>query len=148
MGAELFACLEQLQDKLSVVPAIMAMQAGQSSEFEGVIDLVKMKFILKDPTDKTHVKNDLVEIPAKYKEQAEEYHHKLLDVGLSPRQAVLLIYAITLGLGALAFVSSGRAQTYSFVGLLAVFGISLLALPPRSATAADLHPHPSPDNAD
>jgi elongation factor G len=80
MGADFFGCIEQMKDKLSVVPAILALPAGQSSEFEGVIDLVKMKFILKDPTDKTHVKNDLVEIPAKYKEQAEEYHHKLLDV--------------------------------------------------------------------
>ncbi|HBI45502.1 MAG TPA: elongation factor G, partial [Planctomycetales bacterium] len=80
MGADFFACIAQMKDKLSVVPAILALPAGQSSEFEGVIDLVKMKFILKDPTDKTHVKNDLVEIPAKYKKLAEEYHHKLLDV--------------------------------------------------------------------
>src|SRR5665213_2270440 len=80
MGADFFACIEQMKDKLSVVPAILALPAGQSSEFEGVIDLVKMKFILKDPTDKTHVKNDLVDIPEKYKEQAEEYHHRLLDV--------------------------------------------------------------------
>ncbi|MHB8630753.1 MAG: glycosyltransferase family 4 protein [Candidatus Limnocylindria bacterium] len=68
------------------------------------------------------------------------FHHRLLDVGLSHRQAVLLIYAITLGLGALAFVSSGRAQTYSFVGLLAVFGIVVLALSQRSAKAEELDP--------
>jgi elongation factor G len=80
MGADFFACIEQMKDKLGVVPAILALPAGQSSEFEGIIDLVKMKFILKDPKDKTHVKNDLVDIPEKYKEQAEEYHHKLLDV--------------------------------------------------------------------
>jgi len=69
------------------------------------------------------------------------FHHKLLDVGLSHRQAVLLIYAITLGLGALAFVSSGRAQVYSFVGLLAVFGIAVLALSQRSAKAEELDPN-------
>ena len=68
------------------------------------------------------------------------FHHKLLDVGLSHRQAVLLIYAISLGLGALAFVSSGRTQIYSFVGFLVVFGIAVLALSQRSAKASELDP--------
>jgi UDP-GlcNAc:undecaprenyl-phosphate/decaprenyl-phosphate GlcNAc-1-phosphate transferase len=68
------------------------------------------------------------------------FHHRLLDVGLSHRQAVLLIYAITLGLGALAFVSSGRAQIYSFVGLAALFGVAVLALSQRSQKAEELDP--------
>ena len=37
-----------------------------------------MKAML-DKDDKTHVKYDLVEIPAQYKAQAEEYHHHLLE---------------------------------------------------------------------
>jgi len=76
------------------------------------------------------------------------FHHKLLDVGLSHRQAVLLIYAITLGLGALAFVSSGRAQIYSFVGFLAVFGIAVLALSQRSTKAEELDPNLYPEKAE
>ena len=68
------------------------------------------------------------------------FHHKLLDVGLSHRQAVLLIYAITLGLGALAFVSSGRAQIYSFAGLLVLFGVAVLALSQRTTKAEELDP--------
>src|SRR5262249_2664791 len=73
------ACIEQMKEKLSMIPAICALPAGESSAFEGVIDLVKMKFILKDKDDKTHVKYDLVDIPAAYKAQAEEYHHQLLE---------------------------------------------------------------------
>ena len=76
------------------------------------------------------------------------FHHKLLDVGLSHRQAVLLIYAITLGLGALAFVSSGRAQLYSFVGFLVVFGIAVLALSQRSTKAEELDPNLYPEKAE
>ncbi len=68
------------------------------------------------------------------------FHHRLLDVGLTHRQAVLLIYAITLGLGALAFVSSGRAQTYSFVGLTILLGVAVLALAQRSQKAGELDP--------
>ena len=35
-------------------------------------------------------------------------HHRLLDVGLSHRQTVLLIYGICIGLGALSLLLSGR----------------------------------------
>ncbi|HEV2250490.1 MAG TPA: MraY family glycosyltransferase [Candidatus Limnocylindria bacterium] len=76
------------------------------------------------------------------------FHHKLLDVGLSHRQAVLLIYAITLGLGALAFLSSGRAQTYAFVGVLVLFGVVVLALSQRSAKAEELDPSLYPEKAE
>jgi elongation factor G len=79
MGADFFACIEQMKEKLAVIPAICALPAGEASAFEGVIDLVKMKFILKDKDDKTNVKYDLVDIPAQYKAQAEEYHQHLLE---------------------------------------------------------------------
>src|SRR5512142_1390006 len=44
MGADFFACIEQMKEKLGIIPAICALPAGQSSAFTGVIDLVKMKF--------------------------------------------------------------------------------------------------------
>src|SRR5476651_1410583 len=52
MCADFFDCIEQMKKKLSVIPAILALPAGQSSLFEGVIDLIKMKFLLRDKTDK------------------------------------------------------------------------------------------------
>jgi elongation factor G len=76
MGSDFFACLEQMKEKLGVNAAICALPAGQSSAFEGVIDLIRMKFVLQD-TKEEELK--LVDIPEKYKEEAEEYHHKLLD---------------------------------------------------------------------
>jgi elongation factor G len=78
-GADFFGCIQQMKDKLSIIPAICSLPAGESGQFKGVIDLVRMKFILKDPTDKTNVKYDLVEIPEEYKELAEEYHGQLLE---------------------------------------------------------------------
>src|SRR3954451_2033974 len=71
MGADFFGCIAQMKEKLGVLPAICALPAGESSAFTGVIDLVRMKFILKDPNDKTHVKYDLVEIPQAYRAQAQ-----------------------------------------------------------------------------
>jgi elongation factor G len=78
-GADFFACIEQMKAKLGMLPAICALPAGQSNEFEGVIDLVRMKFILKDKSDKTNVKYDLVEIPSPYQELAQEYREHLLE---------------------------------------------------------------------
>src|SRR5205807_863596 len=78
MGADFFGCLEQMKEKLHVVPAICAVPVGLSGEFQGVIDLVEMKFIKRDPTDRTNVKYSLVDIPASHREQAEEYHRQLL----------------------------------------------------------------------
>ncbi len=78
-GADFFGCIEQMKQKLGVFPAICTLPAGQASAFEGVIDLVQMKFVLKDNDDKTNVKYDLVEVPAAYRAQAEEYHQHLLE---------------------------------------------------------------------
>jgi elongation factor G len=79
MGADFFDCINQMKKKLGVVPAICTIPAGQSGEFKGIIDLIRMKFVLKDPNDKTHVKYTLVDIPAQYKELADQYRHELLE---------------------------------------------------------------------
>ena len=67
-------------------------------------------------------------------------HHRLLDVGLTHAQAVLLIYALTLGFGALAFLTSGRTQAISFVGIVVLFGVALVALAQRAPKAEELDP--------
>jgi UDP-GlcNAc:undecaprenyl-phosphate GlcNAc-1-phosphate transferase len=55
-------------------------------------------------------------------------HHRLLDVGLSHRQTVLLIYAICIGLGGLSLLLSGAGQVYAFLGVFVLIGLALLAL--------------------
>ncbi len=78
-GSDFFGCINQMRKKLGVIPAICTIPAGESSEFQGVIDLIKMKFVLRDPTDKTNVRYSLVDIPAQYRALAEEYRHHLLE---------------------------------------------------------------------
>ena len=55
-------------------------------------------------------------------------HHRLLDMGLSHSQTVLVIYAICVGLALLSFVLSGTGQVYAFLGLAVVFGLALFLL--------------------
>ena len=53
-------------------------------------------------------------------------HHRLLDLGLSHRQTVVLIYAICVGLGVLSLVLSGVSQVYAFIGVFIGIGLLLL----------------------
>ena len=55
-------------------------------------------------------------------------HHRLLDVGLSHRQTVLLIYGICIALGALSLLLSGAGQVVAFLGVFVLIGIALLVL--------------------
>jgi UDP-GlcNAc:undecaprenyl-phosphate/decaprenyl-phosphate GlcNAc-1-phosphate transferase len=55
-------------------------------------------------------------------------HHRLLDLGLSHRQTVLVIYAICIALAVLSFLLSGTGQVYAFLGLAVVFGLTLFLL--------------------
>ncbi|MFL5713339.1 MAG: glycosyltransferase family 4 protein [Chloroflexota bacterium] len=55
-------------------------------------------------------------------------HHRLLDVGLSHRQTVVLIYAICIVLAALAFFLTGTTQLYAFMGLFVAIGFVLFIL--------------------
>ncbi|HEX8939969.1 MAG TPA: MraY family glycosyltransferase [Candidatus Limnocylindrales bacterium] len=65
-------------------------------------------------------------------------HHRLLDLGLSHTQTVLLIYAICAGLAVLSFVLSGRTQVYAFLGIVVVSGLLLLLITRRAARPDDL----------
>ena len=63
-------------------------------------------------------------------------HHRLLDLGLSHRQTVLLIYGICAALGVLSFVLSGANQVYAFLGVLLGTGALLFAFT-RGGSAAE-----------
>jgi UDP-GlcNAc:undecaprenyl-phosphate GlcNAc-1-phosphate transferase len=65
-------------------------------------------------------------------------HHRLLDLGLGHTQTVLLIYAISVGLGLLSFFLSGAGQLYAFLGVVVASGILLFLLTGREGVAEDL----------
>jgi UDP-GlcNAc:undecaprenyl-phosphate/decaprenyl-phosphate GlcNAc-1-phosphate transferase len=52
-------------------------------------------------------------------------HHRLLDLGISHRGAVLTIYALSVTLAMLSLVLSGSGQLYAFLGLVAAAGVLL-----------------------
>ncbi|HXG39903.1 MAG TPA: MraY family glycosyltransferase [Candidatus Limnocylindrales bacterium] len=65
-------------------------------------------------------------------------HHRLLDLGLTHTQAVVLIYAICGCLAVLSLVLSGTGPLYAFLGLAVVGGLVLFVLTRRSLVAEEL----------
>ena len=59
-------------------------------------------------------------------------HHRLLDLGLSHRETVLVIYGICVVLGLVALVLSEDSQLYAFLGVFVVSGLVLFG-PTRGA---------------
>jgi UDP-GlcNAc:undecaprenyl-phosphate GlcNAc-1-phosphate transferase len=62
-------------------------------------------------------------------------HHRLLDLGLSHRSTVLLIYAICATLGVVSLLASAEAVLYTFLGAVVAFGLVAFAVArePREA---------------
>jgi UDP-GlcNAc:undecaprenyl-phosphate GlcNAc-1-phosphate transferase len=65
-------------------------------------------------------------------------HHRMLDLGLSHRQTVLLIYSITVLLAVLALLLSGSTQLYAFIGVFLAFGLALFVPTRGTLRAAEL----------
>jgi hypothetical protein len=55
---------------------------------------------------------------------------------------------VTIVLGVLAFVTSGRTQIISFVGLVVLFGVAVVALAQRAPKAKELDPQLYAEEAD
>jgi UDP-GlcNAc:undecaprenyl-phosphate GlcNAc-1-phosphate transferase len=64
-------------------------------------------------------------------------HHRLLDLGLSHRGAVLVIYAICGVLALLCFLLSGTGQLYAFLGAVVAGGLVLYLMTLRSREALE-----------
>jgi elongation factor G len=77
-GANFFAAVQSMRDRLGANPVPVQIPIGQEDAFRGVVDLVEMQAIVyKDDLGQQF---DVTEIPAELVEQAQEYHHQLIDV--------------------------------------------------------------------
>ena len=76
-GANFFAAVQSMRDRLGANPVPIQIPIGQEDQFRGVVDLVEMKAVTyKDDLGQEF---DVTDIPAELTEQAAEYHHQLID---------------------------------------------------------------------
>jgi elongation factor G len=76
-GADFFASVQTMVDRLGANPVPVQLPIGSEEHFRGVVDLVEMKSITWG--DELGEKMEIGEIPAELTEQAQEYHHQLID---------------------------------------------------------------------
>jgi elongation factor G len=76
-GADFFAAVQSMVDRLGARPVPVQLPLGQEEHFRGVIDLVEMRALVWQ--DELGTSYEIEEIPAELMEQAQEYHHQLID---------------------------------------------------------------------
>src|SRR3989442_117135 len=77
IGANFFAAVQSMRDRLGANPVPIQIPIGQEDAHVGVVDLVEMKAIVyKDDLGQEF---EVTDIPGELVEQAQEYHHQLID---------------------------------------------------------------------
>jgi len=76
-GADFFAAVQSMIDRLGAHPIPVQLPIGQEEHHRGVVDLVEMRSIVYE--DELGQRFTVGEIPEELREQAEEYHHQLID---------------------------------------------------------------------
>jgi elongation factor G len=76
-GADFFASVKSMVDRLGAVPVPVQIPIGQEDHHLGVVDLVEMRGIVYN--DQLGEIPEIIEIPAELAGQAHTYHHLLID---------------------------------------------------------------------
>jgi elongation factor G len=76
-GADFFKAVESMVERLGAKPVPIQIPIGQEENHRGVVDLVEMKAITYE--DDLGMKMSTGDIPVELTEQANEYHHQLID---------------------------------------------------------------------
>jgi elongation factor G len=79
MGADFHRCVSMIKDRLGANALVLQLPIGLEDQFQGVLDLIKMKAIIWKNED-LGAEYSYEDIPADMKAQADEYHEKILDM--------------------------------------------------------------------
>ena len=92
IGADFFRTVDMIENRLESVPAVIQLPIGAEASFQGIIDLITMKALVWDETSEKGERYDVVDIPAGYEAQAEEWRAKLLDIVASEDEILMEKY--------------------------------------------------------
>ncbi len=79
MGADFMMSIDSMQQKLGVKGTPVQLPIGSEDNFQGVVDLVEMRALLWEDKD-DNLECTIAEIPENMKEDAEIWHHNLVEV--------------------------------------------------------------------
>ena len=89
-GADFFFVLDSMKERLKVNAVPIQLPIGAEDNFQGIIDLVRMKAIIY--TDDLGTKSDETEIPDDLLELAQEYREKLLEAAAEFDEELMMRY--------------------------------------------------------
>ena len=79
MGADFFRCVDMIKDRLGATALVLQLPIGAEAEYEGLIDLIRMKEVLWKNED-LGAEYDYFDIRDELKAQAEEYRSALVEM--------------------------------------------------------------------
>ena len=77
LGANFYNTVEEINTRLGKKPVVVNIPIGKEDYFEGIIDLFEMKEYLYNDSEGKDI--SIVDIRDEYKDQAEEWHEKLVE---------------------------------------------------------------------
>ena len=90
MGADFFRCVQMMHDRLHANGVPIQLPVGQEDTFRGIIDLIDMKADIYYDDMGNDVRVE--EIPEDMKEQAQEYHDKLIEAVAETDEELMMKY--------------------------------------------------------
>ena len=90
-GANYVRCVQQIKDRLRGNPVAIQLPIGAEENFEGIIDLVRMKAIYWD-METQGTRFEYKDIPAELKAQADEYRAKMIEAAAEGDEELLNKY--------------------------------------------------------
>ena len=90
MGADFFRCVQMMHDRLHANGVPIQLPVGQEDTFRGIIDLIDMNADIYYDDMGNDVRVE--EIPEELKEQAQEYHDKLIEAVAETDEELMMKY--------------------------------------------------------
>jgi elongation factor G len=90
VGADFFAAVQSMVDRLGARPVPIQLPIGTEDNFRGVVDVIEMHGIIWE--DALGMDPKTIEIPDELREQAEAYHHQLIDAVAEHDEELLETY--------------------------------------------------------
>ncbi len=90
-GADFYRCVDMIVDRLGATPLVLQLPIGSEAEFEGVVDLIKMKEVVWEG-DQMGASYEYRDIRADLADKAAEYREKMVETAIEVDEAVMEAY--------------------------------------------------------
>ncbi|GAB3399754.1 elongation factor G [Flindersiella endophytica] len=92
VGAEFHRCVDMIVDRLNAVPLVVQLPIGAEADFQGVIDLVRMRALTWRGETQKGEDYAVEEIPATHTDAAREWHDRLFETLAEADDEIMELY--------------------------------------------------------